>query len=417
MKTSKKDIFKKDSDKPIKIKFENAWVFDSKVKNLFKIPSCVLFSTRRKEHERAIISEKDLLYFSGKLPKKNITFEEAKKYLKEEKRKWPLNNYIDSSNYSYYYNKFKQGATLVPRRLIVVKKISEGTLGGSRSIPMVKGITSNLDKAPWNSIPPIETKIEKQFLKKIYKGESIASFRTLKETTAIIPYNKTVIDSNKAGQEGYTLLSSYLKEVEKLWKRYSTGKIKTFKERIDFQQLLTNQFPISRLRVVYTASGKNIAATLLKDCKAIIDSKLYWAKVFSEDEGVYLIGILNSSYLINKIENLQSQGLYGPRDIHRHPLKPPIPKWDPNNQLHRSIVKLAKKIEKLAHEVQLDNSWNFKKSRKKIRKKIQNTGEWEQLNQKVRELIEKEELIRKSKFEKQRIQETRKQAKVEEGNN
>ena len=83
-------------------------------------------------------------------------------------------------------------------------------------IPMVKGITSNLDKAPWNSIPPIETKIEKQFLKKIYKGESIASFRTLKENMAIIPYNKTVIDSNKAGQEGYTLLNSYLKRSRKV---------------------------------------------------------------------------------------------------------------------------------------------------------------------------------------------------------
>ena len=132
-KNFKGGIFKKDSDKPIKIKFENAWMFDSKVKNLFKIPSCVLFSTRRKEHEEAIISKKNILYFSGKLPKKNITLEEAKKYLKEEKRKWPLNKYIDSSNYSYYYNKFKQGATLVPRRLIVVKKISKGTLGESRS--------------------------------------------------------------------------------------------------------------------------------------------------------------------------------------------------------------------------------------------------------------------------------------------
>lgn len=407
-KNFREGIFKKNSDKPIKIKFENAWVFDYKVKNLFKIPSCVLFSIKRKEHEKVIISERDILYFSGTLPKKNITFEEAKKYLREEKRKWPLNKYTDPSNYSYYYDEFKQGATLVPRRLIVVEKISKGKLGGSRFTPMVKGITSNFDKHPWNSIPPIKTKIEKKFLKKIYKGESIASFRTLKENMAIIPYNKTVIDSNKAGQEGYTLLSSYLKEVEKLWKEHSTGNemIKTFKEQIDYRGKLTNQFPISSLRVVYTASGSNIAATLLKNSKAIIDSSLYWNKCSHEDEGMYLVGILNSSYLIDKIRSLQSTGLYGERHFHKHLLKPPIPKWNPNDPLHKSIVKLAKEIEKLAHQVQLDDSWNFKKSRGKIREEIQNTEAWNQLNQKVEQLLTLDEKasIKEGELHKKHIQ-------------
>ena len=156
--------------------------------------------------------------------------------------------------------------------------------------------------------------------------------------------------------------------------------------------------------VVYTASGKNIAATLLKNSEAIIDSSLYWNRCNHEDEGMYLVGILNSDYLIDKIRSLQSTGLYGERHFHRHLLKPSIPKWNPNDPLHRSIVKLAKDIEKLAHQVQLDDSWKFQKSRQKIREKIQNTETWNQLNQKIQELIEKEEIIKKGGLEKQHIQ-------------
>ena len=44
--------FERDSGHSIHIKFRNAWVFDSKVKNLFKIPSCVLFSMRKKEDRK-----------------------------------------------------------------------------------------------------------------------------------------------------------------------------------------------------------------------------------------------------------------------------------------------------------------------------------------------------------------------------
>ena len=416
-KNFKEGIFKKDSDKPIKIKFENAWVFDSKVKNLFKMLSCVLFSTKRKEYEKAISSEKDILYFSGKLPKKNITLEEAKKYLKEEKGEWPLNKYIDSSNYSYYYNKFKQGATLVPQRLIIVEEVESGKLGTSRSNPLVRGITSRLDK--WKHIEPIKAKIESRFLKSVYKGQSIAPFRILKENIAIIPYDKKIIDASEAGKKGHIYLNNYLRKVESLWKQKDNRNIETFKEQIDYRGKLTNQFPISRLRVVYTASGKNIAATLLKNSSSVIDSKLYWVTVVNEDEGLYLVAILNSNYLISEIKTFQSQGLYGPRDIHRLPLTLPIPKWNPNDPLHKSIVKLAKEIEKLAYQVQLDDSWHFTKSRKKIREKIQNTEAWSQLNQKIKQLLTsttEKASVTERKEQKERIQKIRKKIPKDQEN-
>ena len=70
----------------------------------------------------------------------------------------------------------KQGASLVPRRFCFVKKIQTGRLGSSSSTPLVKGVVTNLDKLPWNNITPLEAKIESQFLKAVYTGQSISSF-------------------------------------------------------------------------------------------------------------------------------------------------------------------------------------------------------------------------------------------------
>ena len=384
------------------IKFKKAWAFDSNVKNLFKIPSCVLFSERRKDIERTL-SEK-VMFFKGKLPQKNTSLKEADKILSSEDKAWAINDY---EQYSYYYDKFKQGASLVPRRFNFVEEVKKGQLGSSSKTPLIKGITSNQDKAPWNRIEPLEAKIESQFLKPVYTGQSIAPFRVLKPNTAIIPWdNKNrVMNAQSAEREGYTYLSSYLGEVEKLWDENSSGK-RTFKQRINYQRLLENQFPISKLKVVYTASGTNAAAVFLEDSEGVIDTKLYWTSVNSKNEGIYLEGILNSDCLIEKIRDLQSQGQWGARDIHRHLLKPPIPKYNSKIQLHNSIVSHTKKIREITRNTKLDSSWYFIKSRKKIRNEIKDKDDWHKLNDLVYKLLESSS-EEEAKIQKKRIQKAR----------
>ena len=390
----RKGAFERSSGRSIHIKFKNAWVFDSQVKNLFKIPSCVLFSVRKKELEKAI-PENNILYFKGNLPNKNAGLEQADKALSIIKEKWPVSDYKD---FSYYFDKFKQGASLVPRRFVFVEKIQQGNLGGSSIMPLIKGVISNQDKVPWKNIDPLEAKIESKFLKSVYTGQSIAPFRVLSKNTGIIPWDNEsgVMNALEAENRGYTNLSSYLEKVETLWNEKSSGKM-TFKRRINYNGTLKNQFPISKFRVVYTTSGTHVAAVLLEDSEGIIDTKLYWFNISNRNEGLYLEGVLNSDYLMNKIENLQSQGQWGTRDIHRHLLKPPIPKYNPNQKLHKNIVNHSKKIRKIAHSVELDPSWYFIKSRKKIRDEIKNTGQtWNQLNQLVKFLLEENQSSQKA---------------------
>ena len=178
----------------------------------------------------------------------------------------------------------------------------------------------------------------------------------------------------------------------------------SFKRRINYNRTLEDQFPISNLRVIYTASGTNVAAVLLKDPSGVIDTSLYYTKVKNEDEGLYLEAILNSDYLIEEIRDSQSQGQWGARHIHRHLLKPPIPKYSSSEQLHKHIVKQAKKIKKIMQNVKLEPDWGFKKCRKHIREEINNTGDnWSELNELVRQLIEKPSL-KEVNIKKQHIQ-------------
>ena len=389
----RKGAFERSSGRSIYIKFKNAWVFDSRVKHLFKNSSCVLFSVRKDKSEESI-PKNNILYFKGKLPKKNANLKEAK-ILSVEKRKWPASNY---TKYSYYFDKFKQGASLVPRRFIFVKKVSRGQLGGSTSTPLVKGITSSQDKYPWKNIGPLESKIESQFLKPVYTGQSIAPFRVLNKNKGIIPWKKDkgVMNALEAENEGCTNLSSYLERIENLWQQHGTKKM-TFKRRINYDGLLENQFPISKLKVVYTASGTNVAAVLLEDSEGVIDHKLYWFDVSNKSEGLYLEGVLNSSYLMDKIRDLQSQGQYGARDIHRHLLKPPIPKYDSTERLHRNIVNYTKQVKKIAYNVNLDKAWGFKKSRRKIKEEIQSTGTvYNKLNQLIEVLLKENQSSKKA---------------------
>ena len=66
------------------IKIKKAWAFDSRVKHLFKIPSCVLFSERRRETEKAIPEK--IITFIGVLPQKNASLKEADKILSSENK-------------------------------------------------------------------------------------------------------------------------------------------------------------------------------------------------------------------------------------------------------------------------------------------------------------------------------------------
>ena len=87
----------------------------------------------------------------------------------------------------------------------------------------------------------------------------------------------------------------------------------------------------------------------------IIDTKCYHYETDNKDEAYYLCAILNSNIIDNIIKPMQSQGKWGPRDIHKKVLEIPIPKFNKLNSLHLKLSSkgkiLSSKVLKILPEV------------------------------------------------------------------
>jgi hypothetical protein len=145
-------------------------------------------------------------------------------------------------------------------------------------------------------------------------------------------------------------------------------------EQLDYYGKLSAQMPPASVRVLYTASGTLPAAAILGDAHAVVEHKLYWASVESEDEGRYLIATLNSEALRARIAPYQSKGQWGARDFDKLLVQVPIPKFDPDSALHRDLARAGEHAEQVATKVPLSSEIHFIRARQRIRKALAEDG-------------------------------------------
>jgi len=77
--------------------------------------------------------------------------------------------------------------------------------------------------------------------------------------------------------------------------------------------------------------------------KLIIDQTLYWTTVQTEDEAIYLTGLLNSEAISLIIEDFQPRGAFGERHVHKLPFGV-TPPFDPSQAAHEDVVTQTKKL-------------------------------------------------------------------------
>ena len=354
-----------------------------KIKPLFNVPSCVVFGSlghkTKDQFEGALIR--------GVLPRKNATFIEAKKILKfEDDKKFYLDevggrSFISAekskvsvgAGKSYYYDKFSQGATIVPRSFWFVNIEKHEKFGLNPKTPFIKTSKRAIEQAkkPYGDIK-LEGNVESEFLYGTLTGSEIVPFGHLGIEIVILPLeiknNKFVLlNSQQAQNIGKNNIADWLDEVEKLWKEKRGEKAEklTIYKRINYSNGITNQQPDKRFKVVYNTSGTYLVSCLIdtkKDLDIKIDSSAvtlngflaestsYVFEVTDKEEAYFLVSIFNSSLLDRLIKPMQAKGAFGERHIHKKPLEFPIPKFDPKNKLHLRLVELeeicAKKVEK-----------------------------------------------------------------------
>jgi len=372
------------------LRITEAWAFDETVQPLFPVPSCALIA--RREPGGALPAE--VTRYRGDLPRRDATEEEADAALTVAAAPWPRGPTLGAA--SPYRARFRQGATIVPRRFFVVEPVDPGKLGHNPAAPVVRGRVSSLDKKPWNTVEPPTGPVEAQFLKPLILGETVLPFRLGEPALAVIPVPKgerDVLDREAASRQGFSRLAAWLGSAETDWGKHAprssqSNTLKmTLRQWINFHQKLSVQFPIAPLRVVYAKAGAQLAASMISASEAVVDHMAYWAAARSAAEARYLVAILNSETIPRRIAPMQARGQWGERDIDKLAWELPIPEYDPRDSLHRALAAAAARAETVAASVPLKEGAHFTRHRAAIRAALAENGIAAEIDRLVEQLL------------------------------
>lgn len=100
--------------------------------------------------------------------------------------------------------------------------------------------------------------------------------------------------------------------------------------------------------VLSSASGSNPCAAYIDlrqfdRNRLVIDQTLYWYLSETEDEAIYISGLLNSTALWEAISDFQPEGGFGKRHIHTLPYKI-IPAFDPDDDAQKEVIEATKAL-------------------------------------------------------------------------
>ena len=314
------------------------------IQNLFGMPSCVLFGIKGMNTTYPV----DLLIFNGVKTKESG---EKKKVLYEI----TLSNYdsIKKENkISFYFDKFKVGASIFPRNLYFIQINNEkNKFIEIRTDPDINQIA----KKQWKNIF-IEGIVNKIFLFHTLLAWELLPFGFLSLRLILLPISIT-----KTNQIELIPLENmddksrdWFIKANEYWIRNNTEKSKrrfrTLNDRLNYNNLLIKQ-ELRQFIVLYSGTGTNICSCVIsrkelsnlysEKISFIADVKTWLFETDNELEAHYLSAILNSSILNNLIKPLQPQGLGGGRAIHRRPLEFPIGKFDKTNVQHMKLAKIS----------------------------------------------------------------------------
>ena len=336
--------------------------------------SCVLFASRHEGAADAPLPTR-VQAFAGSRPSRDADEAEAAANLSGSAASWPTE--ASAEGRSPYRRLFRNGATLWPRRLVLVESVpTTGMLPPNPAFPLVRGRSGSQDKKPWKHLAPPRGTVEAKFLLPALLGESVAPFRVMAPLKAVIPWDAErceLMDSAAASSRGFPRLAEWLEKTEGLWGAHKKSAM-SFVEQCDYYGKLSCQFPLAPLRVVYTKAGTNLAAAVVTDGTAVVDHKLYWAAVDSVEEARYLCGILNTEALRSGVEQYQSQGQWGARDFDKYVFNLPIPGFNEGDPLHCRLAEAGGTAEEVAGGLAEDEGEYFTRTRRRMRSALNADG-------------------------------------------
>jgi type I restriction-modification system DNA methylase subunit len=388
------------------------------VKNLFNIPSCVLFT------DSATADKKNNLFlkkglkgrtYAGKPPYHNATWAESKKSIRFTSNKWFYSELGNNSaltttrknvqeKENYYAQHFKQGATLVPRNFYFVQIDDRAYPFKSWSKRVTNLITDPSNdkdgKAPWKGFKLCG------YMDAIYVFRSALAKNILPFAAIHLPFVTLPIAINETPSaqgmtksiqllgerqmmnrvddrlsnywEGRIKSSDWFWDAGKFWDKNKTEKNKnvSYLDWINWHNKLTNQNLNKRYLVLYTASAKDATACIIDrtalDREFIVESATYVYYTDDLNQANYICAFLHSPMANLAIKDFQPTGLFGPRHVNKRILDVYLPKYDETKPSHLALAQLgARCVQKVADYLQAqdlkENNYNVGRVRTAIR--------------------------------------------------
>jgi len=363
------------------------------VSPLFNMPSCVLIGLKDGKTKYPVLSER----YKGKLPDRSAKFSEAKETLSTKTCKYVPPDF--SAEPSYYYDKFKVGASIFPRSLYFVDIIS---CANSQVFVKTSREIYSIVKEPWKVA--LEGEIEDDFLYATLLAWEIIPFGYIKIRPVILSIKEQsneyrLLNTNEL--QRFRGIEKWLKEAQEIWRERRTKKSEkrfpSLLDRLNYNNLLTAQNPSKRYVVLYNATGTNLVSCvidkLLLPCFKvdgdeirpkgfIVDVKTWFFETENEMEAYYLSAIFNSEIINEIIKPLQPRGLFGARAIHRRPLLFAMPKFDRSDELHLKLADIGISCHEKVKVMKFAQKNNV---RAEVRKKLK--SEMMEINQTVSKVL------------------------------
>ena len=211
----------------------------------------------------------------------------------------------------------------------------------------------------------------------VHLGETLAPYATLTPRTAVLPLSKATMEvpldhsrcrltetgEHQGGRKCFLdeqaldpNMRSRWAIMERLWDaNKSKSDRKSLFERLNWFNSLISQLNYlssaapHAARIAYTGHGRP-TASLITDSRAILDYTLFQVRCDSVAEAHYLLAIINSMALENAVVPFMPMGQFGARHLQKHLWKLPIPKYDPDSEMHLDLSRLGEAAGKSAQE-------------------------------------------------------------------
>ena len=382
---------------------------------LFNVPACSIIW--RKKEKQTSQSTVPVVRLKADLQIKNMSWEEAEKVLTERKGSFCVPTPRARSK---YYERAKQGASIVPRCLWFVRPYTGALiLASDHGYYQTDNRIEKQAKAPWRGIR-LGGKVEADFLYATLLSDDLLPFGWRALSLLVLPLHRgRLIDAREAVQIGRPHLAAWLRTAEEKWADCGkvSERVPSPYHRLDYDGNLTKQALAGVYKLLYNTSGTYLCACVVNtdDSQArtvyglntqgfVADTKTYWLDTTNPDEAHFLCACLNARSVDEFIKPFQTKGAFGAqrgkgqRHIHRRPFEVlPIPLFDPSDTIHLRLSELSKDChKKVAKFLETANKKTLAQPIGRLRQEVRELlkSELSEIDELVAQLLQLEDLTK-----------------------